>query len=197
MPPARVADVALDPRSGGADALYTYRADAGMVVGEAVFVPLGNRSALGFVTAVYDATEEELGFAFSQLRAVLGRVEGLAIPEAVVDLCRFVAEETLCSLPTALAAATPPGVRDRLITAWTIVEGVEVDALTPLQQEVLRVMREDGGALLEQEAARRHDPGAPAPPGEGSRHPKPESGPLHGAPERGADAPPHPGRGPH
>jgi primosomal protein N' (replication factor Y) len=119
-------------------------------VGEAVFVPLGNRNALGFVTAIYDATEEELGFPFAQLRTITGRVEGLALPEPVVDLCRFVAEETLCPLPVALSAATPPGVRDRLVTAWSVVETAHPDALTPLQQEVLRVMREQGGTILEQ-----------------------------------------------
>ncbi|MGV3617346.1 MAG: replication restart helicase PriA [Fimbriimonas sp.] len=150
MPAARVADVALDPRSGGAEALYTYRVDTPLAVGEAVFVPLGNRNALGFVTAVYDATEEELGFPFSGLKPVTGRVEGLALPPAVVDLCRFVAEETLCPLPVAMGAATPPGVRDRLVTAWTRVEGAQPDALTPLQQEVLRVMGEQDGTILEQ-----------------------------------------------
>lgn len=130
--------------------MYTYRVEGPLTVGEAVFVPLGNRNALGFVTAIYEATEEELGFPFAQLRTITGRVEGLALPPPVVDLCRFVAEETLCPLPVAMSAATPPGVRDRLVTAWSVVETAHPDALTPLQQEVLRVMREQGGTILEQ-----------------------------------------------
>lgn len=170
---ARVVDVALDPRNGGAEAVYTYRDDADVRVGDAVFVPLGNRAALGFVVAKYEATAEDLGFPLDGLKPINGRVEGLSLPEAVVDLARTVAEETLCPLPVALTAATPPGIRDRLVTAWTLEEGVvpeqpslvtagktkarPVDVpktlvghqLTPLQQEVVRVLHEAGGSLVE------------------------------------------------
>jgi primosomal protein N' (replication factor Y) len=141
----RVADVALDPRSGGAEALYTYRADSDLAVGDAVFVPLGTRSALGFVTDVYEATEPDLGFPFASLKSVLGRVEGLGLPAPLVDLCRFVAEETLCPFPAALGVASPPGMRDRLVTVWTAVETDTKHKLTPMQEEVLRVVRETGG----------------------------------------------------
>lgn len=146
MSTVRVADVALDPRSGGAEALYTYRATDDLRPGEAVFVPLGNRTALGFVTSVYDATEEDLGFPFASLKAPIGQVEGLSLPEALIDLCVFVAGETLSSLPVAMSPAVPPGVRDRLVTFW-LPTGPETkeDALTPLQTEVMRVMREQDG----------------------------------------------------
>lgn len=150
MATVRVADVALDPRTGGVDGLYTYRIEASLAVGEAVFVPLGNRNNLGVVTEVYDATERDLGFSFSALRPITGRVEGIALPPAVVDLCRYVSEETLCSLPAALALAKPPGIRDRLVTAWTLVPGAKADQLTPLQQEILKIMEEQGGQILEQ-----------------------------------------------
>jgi len=146
----RVADVALDPRSGGADAVYTYRVETPLTVGEAVFVPIGTRSALGIVTQIYHATEEDLGFPLASLKAILGKVEGLGLPSAVVDLARFVAEETLSPLPVALAPAMPPGVRERLLTCWSLVEPRPDHPLTPLQQEVVRVMEECGGTLLEQ-----------------------------------------------
>lgn len=146
MSTVRVADVALDPRSGGAEAQYTYLAEAGLRRGDAVFVPLGTRSALGYITDIYDATEEDLGFPFSSLRGILGQVEGLALPEAVIDLCRFVAEETLSSFPVALAPAAPPGIRDRLVTTWSAVEPApKTETLTPLQAEVLRIVREEKG----------------------------------------------------
>src|SRR5205814_1322773 len=88
-----VADVALDPRSGGSEALYTYRADGSVEVGEAVYVPLGNRSAMGFVTAIYEASEEELGFPFKSLKSISGQIEGLSLPASAVDLAKFVADE--------------------------------------------------------------------------------------------------------
>ncbi|HSI72921.1 MAG TPA: hypothetical protein VK934_07065, partial [Fimbriimonas sp.] len=99
MPKLRVADVALDPRSGGAEALYTYRADESTAVGDAVYVPLGTRSAMGFVAAVYEATESDLGFSFERLKPLSGAIEGLSLPEPVVDLAKYVAEEYLCTLP--------------------------------------------------------------------------------------------------
>ncbi|MEZ0327142.1 MAG: primosomal protein N' [Fimbriimonas sp.] len=151
MPKLRVADVALDPRSGGAEALYTYRADLETRPGEAVYVPLGTRSAMGFVTSVYEATEADLGFSFERLRPVSGQVEGLSLPEPLVDLAKYVAEEYLCSLPVALSPAVPPGVRDRLATCWTLV-GEPTKDLTPLQQEVVRTLADNGGFVMDQKS---------------------------------------------
>ncbi len=160
----RVADIALDPRTGGSEAVYTYAAEAVVQQGDAVFVPLGTRSALGFVVSVYDATEEDLGFPFESLKTVSAIVDGLSVPDQTIDLAKFVTEEYLCSLPVALSAATPPGVRERLVQCWTLDESapVEVDLfndkrskaeftheLTPLQKEVIRVMRESDGVLIE------------------------------------------------
>ena len=153
-----VADVALDPRAGGAQALYTYRTDDGVAPGDAVVVPLGSRNVLGFVTDVYEATEAELGFPFSALKAMIGQVDDLGLPEALIDLCRYAAEETLCSLPVALAPATPPGVRERLTTVWTATGAKPADlGLTPLQQEVLRVIQ-DAGSLVEQKSKKLPTP---------------------------------------
>lgn len=141
MAAQRVVDVALDPRNGGAEAVYTYRHAPGLGVGEAVFVPLGPRVALGFVVRDYGVDEETLGFA---LKDVAGRVEGLALPKPLVELCRETAEETLCPLPVALSAATPPGVRERLVAHWEAVAGPLPDDLKPLERETLRVLREEG-----------------------------------------------------
>lgn len=150
MSTVRVADVALDPRSGGADALYTYRVDETITSGDAVLVPLGTRTALGFVTDAYMATELDLGFPLAALKPIVGRVDGLSLPPSVVDLCRFVAEETLSSLPVAMGAATPPGIRERLVTAWTLVESEVPDKMTPVQEEVVRILRESDGTIYEQ-----------------------------------------------
>lgn len=154
----RVADVALDPRAGGSEAVYTYRAEGDVRVGDVRFVPIGNRPALGIVTAVYDATEEELGFGFASLKAIGDAVENLRLPEPVVELARFAAEEYLCPLSAALASASPPGVQDRLVTAWSLTKPVEAEfslsaeedvKLTAIQKEALRTLEDAGGALAE------------------------------------------------
>ncbi|HLK15826.1 MAG TPA: hypothetical protein VKT78_13565, partial [Fimbriimonadaceae bacterium] len=162
-----VVDIAIHPKSGGAERLFTYAIDRPVSPGSAFFVPVGVRSELGFVTACYTTDEEGLGFPASSLRPVTSAVEGLSLPSAVVELAKFVAADTLCPLPVALAAAAPPGARDRLITAWRLVGEapekkrrgelrLEADddlPLSPLQKEVLRVMRDAGGQLYDRKGA--------------------------------------------
>jgi primosomal protein N' (replication factor Y) len=150
----RVADVAIDPRAGGAEALYTYFADGALTPGDAVFVPVGTQTNLGFVTSVYETTEQELGFPFENLKPIIGRVQGLSLPESVIELAKFISAEYLCTLPVALSAATPPGVRDRLVSAWTLENEHPDAALTPIQSEILRVMKEAGGFLVDQKGKR-------------------------------------------
>lgn len=149
----RVADVAIDPRSGGADALYTYEASADTSVGQPFLVPLGNRTALGYVTSLYTTSENDLGFPAKNLKKLGAPVRGMGLPATIVSLARFVAEEYICSLPIALSAAIPPGTRDRLVSAWILEEAAEMP-LTPLQAEVLRFMRESGGAILDRRGRR-------------------------------------------
>ena len=155
----RVADVAIDPRSGGADALYTYLADPAIALGEAVFVPLANRPTLGFVTDVYDATEEDLGFPIKDLKPIARIVEGLSLPAPVVELAKYIATETLSTLPAALALTGPPGVRDRLVTVWSLERhpGPE-EKLTPMQKEVVRTLQDSGGTATESKG-KRLEPG--------------------------------------
>lgn len=165
MTSARVADIAIDPRSGGLEALYTYAVEADAKVGDAFFVPLGNRAALGFATRVYEATEEDLGFPLKSLRPVIARIDNLSLPQPLVDLAIHVAEETLCPLPVALTAATPPGVRERLVTVWSLTgdapseEGLfgldqpksflDEVPLSPVQRETLRTLKDAGGSIQE------------------------------------------------
>jgi len=161
----RVADVAIDPRSGGSEAIFTYRADAGLAVGDACFVPLGNRATLGFVTDVYEATEEELGFSFDSLRGIEEKVDNLSLPAPLIDLAKFASREYLSSLTVSLSAATPPGIRERIVAAWTMNVALPEKSLfaakgavqarefagpiTPTQKEVLRTIQDAGGTIRE------------------------------------------------
>ncbi len=147
-----VADVALDPRSVGADAIYTYLADESQALGDAVIVPIGTRSALGFIIAKRLVTERELGFPIEKLKPVNGTVEGLSLPPALIKLGQFVADEYLCSLPVAISPAVPPGVRDRLTTTWSLEPGAAIQSLTPIQQEVVRTLEDTGGTIVETKA---------------------------------------------
>lgn len=139
----------MDPRVGGAEARYTYRAGPELAVGDGVIVPLGNRSILGFVVAIYEATEADLGFPVESLRDVTDRIRGLTLPPTLVSLAGFVADEYLCGVPTALSPATPPGILDRLVTVWTRTTRQVDGSLTPAQAEALRTIEEAEGGLRE------------------------------------------------
>lgn len=151
--PIPVVEVAVSPRDGGADAIYTYRCGPdGAAVGDAFIVPLGSREVLGFALSVRTATDEELGFGAERLRVAEQRVAGLTIPAPIVEAVRFVADEYLCPITQALTVALPPGVRDRLGSEWRLVEGVTSEvrqALTVAQKEVVRSLEDAGGVLLE------------------------------------------------
>lgn len=148
----RVVDLALEARSGGADAIYTYRLDIDAKPGEALLAPLGNRMVLGYALRIYETTPEGLGFDIASLRSINERIEGLSLPEQVVSLVRFTAEQTLCPLPVALAPAVPTGIRDRLVTTFSLVEGAEAELSKP-QQEVLAALQEAGGHIAASKAS--------------------------------------------
>lgn len=144
-------DVAFDSRTGGRSGLFTYRVDRDVEEGQAVLVPIGGRPAVGFVSRAYRLHRLDLPFAESQLRSVIGPIEGLSLPRALMALVKHVADEYLCPLPVALGAAIPPGALERMVSRWTLDEGrlaqvpFPVDALAA---ETVETLRSAGGSLL-------------------------------------------------
>ncbi len=152
----RVADIALDVRTGGNEAVFTYSVGSEACPGDGFFITVGNRPAVGYAVRVYDATEEDLGFPAARLKSVQERIEGLSLPAPLVDLVHFVSAEYLCSLPSALSAAMPPGAMDRIQRTWTLVEeavGQSHLDLTTLQKELVGSLRAAGGTLEQSKKA--------------------------------------------
>lgn len=141
-------DVAVDVRTAGAEAVYTYRATPGCGLGQAVLVPLGPRTVIGYVIRCWDAEPHELGFRTKTPSAI---ISGLCLPERVIRLVEFVAEEYLCGLPSAISPATPPNIQDRLVTTWRLISEPS-GKLTPSQEEILQVIRDQGGTFVERKA---------------------------------------------
>lgn len=135
-----VADVGLDSRSAGSEAVYTYRARSGTRVGEACFVPLGPRRAIGFVLAVREVSPDDLGFAVTSLRDLGETIHGLDLPATTVALVEEVSRQTLTTISTCLGLAVPPGIRDRLITEWVRTAAEATGSLTPSETETLTVL---------------------------------------------------------
>ncbi len=137
-----LADVALDSRLAGSEAIYTYAAPPEARIGEARMVPLGPRSSLGYVIALREAFPQELGFPVEQLRPLGTVVAGLEIPPEVVDLVTETARQTLTSIPLCLGLASPPGLKDRLVSVWApTIADIPAD-LTTAQTEALRTLLE-------------------------------------------------------
>ena len=142
-----VVDVAIEARSGGGEAIYTYQVDTLAKEGDAFFVPLGTRSVLGFAVRSYEISPADLGFPASQLRKVLQRIDGLTLPTPICELMHYVSEEYLCPLSVALGPVSPPGLSDRLVSAWTLADLADDTKLSAAQNEVIQVLRESGGTL--------------------------------------------------
>jgi primosomal protein N' (replication factor Y) len=142
----RVVEVVVDPKAGGIESVWTYKVEGEAKEGDAFFVPLGPRAVIGFAIRVYETEKSELGF---KLRSVLHRIDGLSLPASQIELVRHVAERYLCPFSLALSAAAPSGVRDRLITAWKLVETGEKPHLTPLEKEVVLALEQQNGTLTE------------------------------------------------
>lgn len=140
-----VADVGLDARMGGAEALYTYACPPGTRLGQAYSVALGSTSALGFVLRVREVEPEELGFDPAKLKPLGERVEAADLPERIVALVHAVSEQSLCTLPVALTPAVPPGLRDRLVKRWTLCGEPMAGELSPAQRELVAQIRSAGG----------------------------------------------------
>jgi len=141
-------DVAVDVRTAGAEAVYTYRAVPGSGLGQALLVPLGPRTVIGYVVRCWSAEPHELGFRTKTPSAI---IQGLILPAQVLELVQFVAAEYLCGVPSAISPATPPHIQDRLVTTWTLA-GAAPERLTPSQQEILQVVRDQGGTFTERKA---------------------------------------------
>ncbi|HLO96986.1 MAG TPA: primosomal protein N' [Fimbriimonas sp.] len=143
----RLAEVVLDPRSGGSDAVYTYLAPDFVSAGDAVLVPLGKRSLLGYAMRVYEGAGEDLGFDPKHLRPIRCVVRDINLPEPLLAVVRQVATETLCTLPAALSAAVPPGISARLVKSWRRSEAPLDQDVVPLERELLAAIAREGQVL--------------------------------------------------
>lgn len=137
----RLAEVALDPRSGGSDAIYTYLAPPNVGEGDAVLVPLGKRSLLGYAIRVYEGQPE---FDPRHLRAIRCVVRDIHLPAPLLKVVRVVSERYLCNLPSALSAAVPPGITERLLLSWRRSDKPLSPDLSGVERELALALEREG-----------------------------------------------------
>ncbi len=141
-----VADVGLDVRAAGAEALFTYAGDETVRLGAAHFVPLGTRQVVGIVLECRQVSPADLPFEAKQLRPLGPAIAGLGLTPLAVELVHELARQTATSLPVALAPFLPPAARSCIRETW-VAEATSAH-LTPAQAEALRVVREQGGIVV-------------------------------------------------
>jgi primosomal protein N' (replication factor Y) len=124
---------------------YTIPSGLSIDVGQAVWVPFGNKLLQGIVLELssYPAVEET--------REIAGVIEPrpLLSPSHVL-LARWLSEYYLSPLFDAVALMLPPGFERRTVTLISIPPNAEVDrsALTPEQRQILELVQRQGKVSL-------------------------------------------------
>lgn len=142
----RVADVVPDVPPAGLEDTYTYGVgDTEPNPGDCVLVPFGNRIVAGYVVGIREVAAGELGFPPEKLKPIQSVVEGLSLPEELLETIRRTARETLSPIRAVVRVALPPGFRSRLKTVYQLVHDGRADCdLAPKQAHALDVFRERG-----------------------------------------------------
>ncbi|MCH8274063.1 MAG: primosomal protein N' [Armatimonadetes bacterium] len=151
----RVVDVAPDMTAPGVASSYTYLLPEGTEAqrGDAVLIPFGPRTVVGYVLEVRDTAPEDLGFDPAGLKEIQSVIDGLSLPGSLMTTLRFLSEQYLTPFGAAVASAMPPGVRSRLSTTYRAI-GKDEEGLTRAQREALCMVREMGGQITESKRRR-------------------------------------------
>ncbi|MEO7453707.1 MAG: primosomal protein N' [Fimbriimonadales bacterium] len=135
----RLAQVVPDIPSGELEDAYTYSVPGEIDVqrGDAVLVPFGHRIIAGFVDSVTDSARPE----GVRLREVQEKIEGVNLPENLLLVLDYLADEFAVTPGAAFSAAIPPGIRTRLTTYY---EAAGTGGDTPSQVAILRGLEKRG-----------------------------------------------------
>jgi primosomal protein N' (replication factor Y) len=143
----RIAEVVPDIPVTGLEEAYSYEIPEAMQLarGDAVLVPFGGRTVVGYVVDVTRAERDAFDF---RLRSIASKIAGLALPESLMQLLEFIADEFMATPGACVMAAMPPGVRTRLSTAYQLTGGDE-SQVTGVQRDAIRFIKDKGGRISE------------------------------------------------
>lgn len=148
----RFADIAVEGVSASMNGGVLTYAVPGPLAGtlderQLVWVPLRSTLTLGIVVRVHDNAPE---FNAKDLHS---RVEPtMELNEQQWELARWLARETACGLYTTASLYLPPGVANRMVEWFQVVDGRHDDdttALSAIQRGVVDILRKDGPLKLE------------------------------------------------
>ncbi len=126
----------------------TYRAPDGMTlaIGDAVVVPLGAQQAVGSIVGLDEECPPELT---TKIRPIAARVENAALfDSAGLDMARWVAAQTLCSLRDAIRLIAPEVLTSQIRTTIRLCaywEQVLESTRSPAQKDIATALASLGG----------------------------------------------------
>lgn len=137
---------------------YSVPAHLSVQVGQAVWVPFGQKYLQGIVTELTDRPAVE------KTRDIADIIDPqpLLYPQQIA-LARWIADYYLSSLFSALALMLPPGFERRVLTYFTSGKrNYDIDKLNEIQQKIVRLAGRDGRIGLKSWkrpwARKRHNP---------------------------------------
>jgi len=118
-----------------------------LAVGAAVVVPFGAQAAVGYVVALKEECPPEMAAKIKPVAARIENAPGFDIP--LLDLARWVAEQTLCDLRDALRLIVPDVMSSQIKTTLTLAEDWEerlAGSRAPSQRDLAAALAALGGA---------------------------------------------------
>ncbi len=119
------ADIIVQIDVAGLPQPLTYAVPTGLplAVGAAVVVPFGAQSAVGYVVGLKDECPPEMA---AKIKPVAARIENApGFDQELLDLARWVAEQTLCELRDALQLIVPEVMSSQIKTTLTLADDWE------------------------------------------------------------------------
>ena len=119
------ADIVVQIDAPGLPQPFTYRVPDGLAlsVGDAVVVPFGSQSAVGYVVALKDECAAEMQ---AKIKPIASRIEnGAAFDASLYELAQWVAEQTLCDLRDAVRLIAPEIMASQIKTTLRLAEDWE------------------------------------------------------------------------
>lgn len=103
---SKIYDVALDNKSRYVDALFTYKSDSDLKIGDVVLVPFGmaNKETIAIVVREHDGEK-----AIPRLKSIIMKIENAQdLTQTDVQTALFIKDEYMCSYYDALRLFLPP-----------------------------------------------------------------------------------------
>jgi primosomal protein N' len=128
---------------------FTYGIPPGMAVrvGAAVVVPFGSQTAVGHVVGITETCPPEMT---AKIKPITGVLEhGADFDEALYELTRWVADQTLCDLRDAVRLIAPEVMTSQIITTLRLAEDWEgklAGTRSEAQQEIAAALASLGGS---------------------------------------------------